>query len=187
MKKTKPKGTSYVLLLHAHTKSRYPTPYSPPPSTRPPPLSLSLSLFFHLPPFPRIHDNLFSSFFYSVFSSLAIYLSVCLSVHHSPLYTLTNTNQSHDPRHRRGSLSFTRSTHSLAHSPALAHSYWVFYTIHDDCFTYVTSWTCRGRRVLSFENSTDGRIEQRKKGKKRKKKTNNVKKLYTERGWCFRV
>lgn len=137
MKKTKPKGTSYVLLLHAHTKSRYPTPYSPPPSTRPPPLSLSLS--FRLPPFPRIHDNLFSSFFYSVFSSLAIYLSVCLSVHHSPLYTLTNTNQSHDPRHRRGSLSFTRSTHSLAHSPALAHSYWVFYTIHDDCFTYVTS------------------------------------------------
>lgn len=63
----------------------------------------------------------------SIFSSLAIYLSVCLSVHHSPLYTLTNTNQSHDPRHRRGSLSFTPSTHSLARSPALAHSYWVFY------------------------------------------------------------
>lgn len=34
--------------------------------------------------------------------------------------------------------------------------------------------------MLSFKNSTDGRIEQRKKGKKRKKKTNNVKKLYTE-------
>lgn len=34
--------------------------------------------------------------------------------------------------------------------------------------------------MLSFENSNDGRIEQKKEEKKRKKKKNNVKKLYTE-------
>lgn len=119
MKKTKPKGISYVLLLHAHTKSRYPTPYSPPPSTRPPPLSLSLSFSFLLPPFPRIHDNLFYSFFYSVFSSLAIYLSVCLSI--TRHFTRSLTRISHTIRgivvdhfHSLGPL-----THSLTHPLSL--------------------------------------------------------------------
>ena len=106
-------------------------------------LSLSLSLFLSLslspprkfPRDPRIHNlPLFPSLSSYLSIYLSIYLSVCLSITRHLTRSLTHESVTRSTTSSR--ITFIHSVHSLTRSltRSLVHSYWVFYTIHDDCY-----------------------------------------------------